>query len=192
MLRASADVGGRCCGELGMRYGWRGFAFVLVVVLVGLGLAACAPTRTTDLHATQVACHRVDLAWTAATVPGGTVASYTVMRDGTSVATVVPPATGYSDTSVAASRSYSYSIQAFNTKGEASAVSNAVPVNTPACPPTGTMAMYCRAQKMSAQADKDQAYQRCGYVQDGIGSLCSARAKGVPAKLGYYDDLDAA
>jgi hypothetical protein len=179
-------------GEWGMRQGWLRLGFAVVVALVAVGLTACQPGSAGGLQTTTVACNHVDLSWTAATEAGGTIVSYVVLRDGAAIHTVAAPTTTYSDTSVVASHpNYSYTVQAFDAKGVGAKPSNAVSVSTPACPSLGVVPMYCRSSKMSVQADKEQAYQRCAVDQGGFYELCSARAENVPAKLSFYDDLDA-
>ena len=77
---------------------------------------------------TAVAANTVALAWDAATDNVG-VTGYTVFRNGTQVASV--SGTSYTDTSVAASTTYSYTVQAFDAAANMSAVSSALAVTTP-------------------------------------------------------------
>jgi chitodextrinase len=87
-----------------------------------------APTSPANLRTTAVAANSVALAWDAATDNVG-VTSYTVFRNGTQVASV--SGTAYTDTGVAASTAYSYTVQAFDAAANASAASAALPVTTP-------------------------------------------------------------
>ena len=81
-----------------------------------------APTVPADLVPASVTATQVDLSWTASTDNVG-VAGYTVYRDGTQLAEVAGNATSYSDASVSASTSYSYTVDAFDAAGNHSAQS---------------------------------------------------------------------
>jgi beta-galactosidase len=85
------------------------------------------PLAPTNLTATAASSSEVDLSWTASATPGVT---YTVLRNGVAVANGLT-ATSYSDTSVAASTSYSYTVEAVNAAGTSPA-SNAAITTTPA------------------------------------------------------------
>jgi chitodextrinase len=89
------------------------------------------PTVPTGLTASATAPTSVSLSWNASTDNVG-VAGYTVYRNGTSVATVSAPTLTYTDTSVAASTTYSYTVDAFDTSGNHSAQSAPASVTTPA------------------------------------------------------------
>ena len=90
------------------------------------------PSVPGGLTGTAVSASRVDLAWSAATDNVG-VAGYTVYRGGTAIATTSgPSATTYSDTSVAPSTTYTYTVDAFDAAGNHSPPSAAASVTTPA------------------------------------------------------------
>ena len=89
------------------------------------------PTVPTGLTATAVFASQINLAWTASTDDVG-VAGYHVSRDGVVIATAT--ATNYSDTNLTASTSYSYTVQAFDAAGNASAQSSTAQATTPAAP----------------------------------------------------------
>lgn len=93
-----------------------------------------APSVPTGLSASNVPCNQVTLSWTASTDAVG-VTAYNVYRDATLIATVTAPATSYTDLTVAASTTYSYTVAAADNAGNTSAQSTALSVTTPACGP---------------------------------------------------------
>jgi Calcineurin-like phosphoesterase/Fibronectin type III domain len=90
-----------------------------------------APTPPTQPAATAPAPNEVDVSWTAATDNVG-VARYDILRDGVNVGSVDAPSTTFTDTSVAPSTTYQYSIDAVDGAGNTSSPSTSVPVTTPA------------------------------------------------------------
>ena len=90
------------------------------------------PTGLTDPTDTASA---VGLSWTASTDATGTLAGYTVYRNGTSIGTANAGTTTFTDSTVQPSTTYSYTVDAFDTAGNHSAQSTALPVTTPAAPP---------------------------------------------------------
>jgi hypothetical protein len=99
--------------------------------------AATPPSVPTGLQAGAVTATSVPLTWTASTDPGGPgVAGYRVYRNGaaTPLNGALVTATGFTDTTVAASTSYSYAVSAVDAAGLESARSTAVAVTTPAAP----------------------------------------------------------
>jgi chitodextrinase len=94
-----------------------------------------APTVPAGLAAGTVTAGSVPLTWNASTDNVG-VTGYTIYRDGTKVGTTGGGTTSFTDTTVAPSTSYSYTVDAFDAAGNHSAQSSpAVPVTTPAAPP---------------------------------------------------------
>ncbi|MPZ22717.1 MAG: serine hydrolase, partial [Dehalococcoidia bacterium] len=93
-----------------------------------------SPTSPTRLEATAVSYTRVDLTWTAATDNIG-VAGYAIYRDGVAIDIVDGATLAYSDTTVAASTTYSYAVDAFDGVGNRSARSAPAAANTPDPPP---------------------------------------------------------
>jgi chitodextrinase len=88
-----------------------------------------APTVPQSLTASNVTANSVTLAWTASTDSGGSgLAGYRVFRDGVLRATVTSPA--YTDSGLAASVNYKYTIAAFDTAGNQSSPSAQLPVRT--------------------------------------------------------------
>ncbi|MFI5282274.1 MAG: beta strand repeat-containing protein [Candidatus Dormibacterales bacterium] len=93
------------------------------------------PTVPTGLVAPSVTASAVALQWNAST-DDTAVTGYTVYRNGASVgSTVGATATTYSDASVAASTTYSYTVDAVDSAALHSAQSAALPVTTQAGPP---------------------------------------------------------
>ena len=86
------------------------------------------PTAPTNLTAKASSSTQVDLNWTAATDNVG-VTAYNVYRDGVFLASA-GNATAYSDTSAAASTTYTYTVKAKDAAGNLSAASNAATVTT--------------------------------------------------------------
>jgi chitodextrinase len=77
----------------------------------------------------------VGLSWNASTDGTGTLAGYTVYRNGTSIGTANAGTTTFTDSTVQPSTTYSYTVDAFDTAGNHSAQSAAIQVTTPAAPP---------------------------------------------------------
>jgi chitodextrinase len=89
------------------------------------------PSTPAGLAAAVKGATQVDLTWNPATDDTG-VAGYTVYRDGSPIAaTSGPNATTYSDTGTAASTTYSYTVDAFDSAGNHSAPSAPVTATTP-------------------------------------------------------------
>jgi calcineurin-like phosphoesterase family protein/fibronectin type III domain protein len=111
-----------------------GLSLVGAIVLQG-GPAAAAdttpPTTPKNLHVTSASPTAIGLAWDASTDDVG-VTAYLVIRDGTKIARVGAPKTTYSDTSVAADKSYTYRVRARDAAGNRSKVSKAVTASTAA------------------------------------------------------------
>ncbi|MFD0331475.1 fibronectin type III domain-containing protein [Streptacidiphilus monticola] len=92
------------------------------------------PTVPANLHTTSVAATSVSLAWNASTDNVG-VTGYTVYRNGVQLATTAPATTTYTDQSVAAGTSYTYTVDAFDAAGNHSAQSSPLAVTTPTASP---------------------------------------------------------
>jgi chitodextrinase len=91
------------------------------------------PTGLTDPTDTASS---VGLSWNASTDSTGTLAGYTVYRNGTSIGTTNAGTTTFTDSTVQPSTTYSYTVDAFDTAGNHSAQSSpALPVTTPGAPP---------------------------------------------------------
>ncbi|HKF90153.1 MAG TPA: DNRLRE domain-containing protein [Acidimicrobiia bacterium] len=90
-----------------------------------------APTVPGGVTATAISSNRVDVAWKPSS-DDTAVASYRVFRDGTLLTSVGAATTRYSDASVAASTTYSYTVRALDSSGNASGESVAASATTPA------------------------------------------------------------
>ena len=90
------------------------------------------PVGLTDTSDTASA---VGLSWNASTDSTGTLAGYTIYRNGTSIGTTNASTTTFTDTAVQPSTTYSYTVDAFDTAGNHSAQSTALQVTTPAAAP---------------------------------------------------------
>jgi hypothetical protein len=102
---------------------------------LSLTAAGGKPAAPASLHTTNVVSNEVDLAWTSSPTSG--VTSYTLYRgaDCTSlsqIATVTATLTSYADTSVLASTSFAYSVDASSDGVVHSTASNCLSVTTPA------------------------------------------------------------
>ena len=87
------------------------------------------PAAPTNLTATAVSASQVNLAWTASTDNVG-VTGYRMFRSGVEIAS--SPGASYSDTTVQASTSYSYTVVAVDAAANPSPASNVATVTTPA------------------------------------------------------------
>ena len=88
-----------------------------------------APSVPTDLSAEAVSSAQIDLSWSPSTDNRG-VASYTVRRNGSRVATVTDD-TSYEDTGLTPRTTYSYTVEAVDLAGNVSGQSTAATATTP-------------------------------------------------------------
>ena len=93
------------------------------------------PSVPTGLTSTSDTASSVGLSWSASTDSTGTLAGYTVYRNGTSIGTTNASTTTFTDSTVQPSTTYSYTVDAFDTAGNHSAQSSAIQVTTPGAPP---------------------------------------------------------
>lgn len=97
------------------------------------------PTVPTNVRTDAVVWNQVDLAWDASTDNVG-VTEYTVIRDGSPIATVDGATLTYEDTSVQASTTHLYAVSAGDAAGNVSAASSpALQVDTPPPPSAVTL-----------------------------------------------------
>lgn len=89
-----------------------------------------APSTPAGLGATAVDANTVRLSWTASTDNVG-VTGYYIFRNGTQIGTIASGAS-YTDSTAAASTTYTYSVKAFDAVPNVSSASTAVSVTTPA------------------------------------------------------------
>ncbi len=91
-----------------------------------------APSAPAGLEATSVASTRVALSWSPST---GSVAGYTVYRNGAAIGTTRPDSTIFLDANVTPATAYTYAVDAFDTANDHSAQSAPLAVTTPALSP---------------------------------------------------------
>ncbi|MBI2609940.1 fibronectin type III domain-containing protein [Candidatus Giovannonibacteria bacterium] len=97
-----------------------------------------APTIPTNLSATAISSSQINLSWTASTDAVG-VTGYKIYRSGVQIAT--SNTTSYSDTGLAPSTAYSYTVSAFDAAGNNSSQSTSASATTqPASVPVDTTA----------------------------------------------------
>lgn len=100
-------------------------------IRVLLGSDITPPTTPVLLSATAISPTQIDLDWSAS-VDNVVVQGYVVRRGSSTIATTT--LTSFSDTSVSASTSYSYSVRAFDNSLNFSSSSNSIVVTTPNIP----------------------------------------------------------
>lgn len=93
-----------------------------------------APTTPGNLRTTSIAATQVGLTWNASTDNVG-IAGYNVYRDGSTQPLAQPTTTSFTDTTVSANTSYSYTVAARDAAGNTSAQSTALTITTTANPP---------------------------------------------------------
>src|SRR5213596_3916899 len=94
--------------------------------------AAHAPLHPTGLEAISVASTRVALAWSPST---GSVAGYTVYRNGAAIGTTGPDTTIFLDGDVTPATTHTYAVDAFDLVNDHSAPSAPLTLTTPAVSP---------------------------------------------------------
>jgi DnaJ-class molecular chaperone len=94
------------------------------------------PSVPAGLSATAVSSSQINLTWTASTDSAGTLSGYDIYRNGTKVGTSAT--NSYSDTGLAASTQYSYTVSAYDTAGNTSAQSTSASATTQAASTGGT------------------------------------------------------
>ena len=101
--------------------------WVLVLEAAQLPADTQAPTTLTGLTATSVSSSQINLSWTASTDNVG-VAGYLVFRNNVQIASTTQ--TSYSDTGLAPSTSYAYTVVAYDAAGNVSPVSSPATATT--------------------------------------------------------------
>jgi parallel beta-helix repeat protein len=94
----------------------------------------------------------VDLAWSPST-DNVAVAGYTIYRGGTAIATVDATASTFKDTTVAASTTYTYTVDAFDESSNRSAQSAGAQVTTPDPPPAPTFTFAASADAYVSESE---------------------------------------
>ncbi|MPZ24256.1 MAG: DNRLRE domain-containing protein, partial [Dehalococcoidia bacterium] len=125
------------------------------------------PTVPADLAALVTSSTQVDLSWSAAT-DNVAVAGYTLYRDGVELTTLAASELTFADTTVVASTTYSYAVEAFDGAGNRSGQSAAVPVTTPEPEPI---------QTFTPEAD---SYVNAADPTQNFGAFLALRADGDP------------
>ncbi len=126
------------------------------------------PTVPSNLQATASS-GRVDLSWTASSDNVG-VTGYRVLRDGNLIATI-GAATSYTDTTVAPSTTYSYTVEAFDAAGNRSGLSAPAVITTPGS----------GGQQLTF-TPTDDAYLVQGSASSNFGSATTLQTDGSPIK----------
>ena len=98
------------------------------------GADTIPPTAPGTPTATAVSSTRIDLSWAASTDAVG-VSGYRVFRNGSTTPLATVTAANYSDTGLAASTTYTYTVRAFDAAGNVSNASGAGSARTPAASP---------------------------------------------------------
>ncbi|WP_217593199.1 carbohydrate binding domain-containing protein [Cohnella sp. GbtcB17] len=98
-----------------------------------------APTVPGSVSATATSATTVNVTWTASTDNVG-VTAYDIYRGGAKIGSAAGNATSYTDSTAAAGTTYSYTVKALDTAGNASAASAAATVTTPAG--SGSVTIY--------------------------------------------------
>lgn len=130
-----------------------------------------APTPPTALTATTASTSQIDLAWGASSDDVG-VTGYIVYRGSTQLATLGSTARSYSDTGLAASTSYTYSVKARDAAGNTSAASNSVSATTAAAPvptpePTPPPAVDLALNRPTVASSIESSAHAGSYAVDG-------------------------
>lgn len=97
-----------------------------------------APSVPTGLAGVAVSTSQINLFWNASTDPDNAAGqiSYSVYRNGMRVGTTAPGTTTWTDSGLATSTTYSYSVAAADTAGNQSGQSAVIQVTTKSTPPT--------------------------------------------------------
>jgi hypothetical protein len=148
------------------------------------GTANQPPTVPTGLTAQLTTAGDVSLHWNPSTdeSPGG-VASYTVYRDGTSIATTAE--TSYVDTGVQPSTTYRYAVSATDSLGASSAQSASVSITTPGSgTPAPTGISYVGSSVGANATAKTLVVPRPTQAQAGDVLIAAVSVRGGPTVTG--------
>jgi Bacterial Ig domain/Protein of unknown function (DUF1565)/Fibronectin type III domain len=138
-----------------------------VAIDVNGGVDAGAPTAPGGVTAQGLSATSAKVSWTAATDDVG-VTGYRVMRDGTQVGTTTTELT-YTDSTLTAGRTYTYTVTAVDAAGNVSPASNSATVTTPTAQ---TIAFEAESGTVSSPMTvaSDAAAQGGKYVVQNSGS----------------------
>ncbi|MCX9157983.1 alpha-amylase family glycosyl hydrolase [Niveibacterium sp. 24ML] len=138
---------------------------ITVTKVASCGADIIPPTKPGTPVSGTVTATSVALTWTASTDNVGVV-GYKVFRNGAEIGTASSAA--YTDTTVSASTSYSYTVQAYDAVGALSPLSGALSVITPAAAPQwyfrGTANAWGKTQMTAMGGTR---YQTCQYFAGG-------------------------
>ena len=114
-----------------------------MTVTVGEGTATCtvAPSAVTGLSGTAVSSSAINLSWSAVSPPANCAVTYSVLRNGSQVASGLT-SPSFSDTGRGASTAYGYAVVAVDTAGS-SEQSSSVTVTTPSANTGGLVSIDC-------------------------------------------------
>jgi chitodextrinase len=122
-----------------------------------------APSVPTGLTANVTSATQVDLSWQASSDNIG-VDGYTIYRDNTAIATVSGSSLTYTDNTVSASTTYTYTVDALDAAGNHSAQSSPVSVTTPALPSSLTFDVGADTYVNSSHPDNNYGFSRSWRV----------------------------
>jgi chitodextrinase len=122
------------------------------------------PSVPTNLAGSADSSNRVNLTWTASTDDVG-VAGYDVFRNGSQVGTSTT--TSFTDSSIVASTTYSYTVRAFDPSGNKSAFSTAVNVTTNGVPPASPVVAFDFNEGMGLTANDSSGNSYQGTLVNG-------------------------
>ena len=151
------------------------------------GSETTAPTTPVLLSVDPISPNQIDLNWSAAT-DNLSVQGYVVTRGSSTIATTT--LTSYSDTSVSASTTYSYSISAFDAAGNYSSSSNSMATTTPDFPVTPPVV----AEDSSSQGTVARIVVQDFQVTPGVSTTSietlTARPVRLTVRWGRTDDYE--
>lgn len=130
------------------------------------------PTAPTNLAATPVGSGQIDLSWSAATDNVGVV-GYDISRDGAFLASVSGSSLAFSDTTVAPSTTYSYTVTAGDLAGNTS---------SPSAPASATTPAGSGSLTFTPTAD---SYVNASYPNNNYGTAPAIRVDGSPDVRSY-------
>ncbi|MEW1612570.1 MULTISPECIES: glycoside hydrolase family 6 protein [unclassified Streptomyces] len=134
----------------------------------GGGQDTQAPTAPTALRVTAKSSTNVTLAWTAST-DDRAVTGYDILRSGTRVGSTA--STTFTDTGLAPSATYSYTVRAKDAAGNLSAASPDLPVTTEAGGGTGTGALKVQYRNTDSAPTDNQIRMALQVVNTGASAV---------------------
>ncbi len=112
-------------------------ASAVITLLPNISSSITAPS---GLMAATVSNSEIDLSWTASSEPGGSIAGYNILRDGSWAGSST--GTSFSDLGLAAGTAHVYTVAAYDTSGNASPQSASAQASTLAGIPAALVAYY--------------------------------------------------